>query len=131
MLTIEQNKTIKSEAEALILGYEAELKELDNLVSHGLNIPKMATLLTSNLQDVHSLYVNANITGKRIIVNAFYKQRWVFDGVEHRTGKLNEATDLIHQLNNKLQHKKTRVKTSKSYYSGTVPSAGVEPLTDW
>ena|GEM_PF-4740521 len=35
--------------------------------------------------------------------------------------------ELIYLLNNKLEHKKTEVKTSKSNYSGQVPSAGVEP----
>ncbi|MEO6522794.1 MAG: recombinase family protein [Mucilaginibacter sp.] len=126
-LTSEEYKEIKAETDAHIVRCEADLKNLQERVSHGLDITSMANDSRSNLESIYNQYVTADNAGKRHIIGAIYKEGWVFDGQEHRTGKINEAALLIYHINNKLQHKKTGVKTSKSSYSGTVPSAGVEP----
>jgi len=39
-----------------------------------------------------------------------FPEKWVFDGKEHHTAKVNEAALLIYQINNKLRDKETEVK---------------------
>ncbi|MFN0290161.1 recombinase family protein [Pedobacter helvus] len=126
-LTESEFKSLKTECEARVLRLEADLKDIEEMASHGVDIAKMANGLTSNLQDVHNLYINSSIEGKRHIVNTIFKQKWLFDGTEHRTGELNQAASLIYQINNRLGIKKTGAKFLKNLNSGNVPRAGIEP----
>jgi hypothetical protein len=86
----------------------------------------MATDALLNLKSLSKLYSEANLEGKRYISGVIFPEKWVFDGKEHHTTKVNEAALLIYQINNKLQHKKTGAKSFENLNSGKVPSAGVE-----
>ena len=127
ILTVEEYKTIKDECEKNILRAKAGLKDLDDSAREELNIEELVNLAIYNLQNLESLYVNATNEQKRHIIGSIFKEKWVFDGEKHRTGDINEAALLIYQLNSKLRHKKTGVRTKIRTNSGKVPSAGVEP----
>jgi len=45
--------------------------------------------------------VEAGIAKKREIIGSMFPEKIVFDGKEHRTGKLNEAMALSHLINRK------------------------------
>lgn len=51
-------------------------------------------------------YENGDIEGKRLIVSSIFPDYLEFDGVQHRTQRLNSAVALIYQNNNELQDKK-------------------------
>ena len=120
-------KEIKSESEQSILRLELDLQDLEKKVSHGLNIELLVCDALSSLKSLVKLYSDSNIEGKRHIIGVIFPEKWHFDGREHHTTKVSEAALLIYHINNKLRHKKTGASTSKSDYSGYVPSAGVEP----
>lgn len=126
-LTSDEYKLIKSECDEAIIRYEAQLKELENKVSHGIDIQLMVTDALSHLKSLSKLYSDANLEGKRYIIGVIFPEKWVFDGKEHHTTKMNDAAHLIYHINNKLRHKKTGAKSLENLNSGNVPSAGVEP----
>jgi hypothetical protein len=84
-----------------------------------------------NLKKLDLLYLEGENNEKRKIIGSIFPEKWTYDGIEHRTGQENLGMELIYLLNNKLRHKKTGVKTSKSDYSGQVHSAEVEPYGAW
>ncbi|RQO75666.1 recombinase family protein [Pedobacter sp. KBW06] len=124
LLTEDINSTeyhsLKKESMDKIVRYEAELKDLTERVSHGLDIEDMLEEAVSNLKNLLKLYLEAEIEDKRYIIGSIFTEKWVFDGEKHRTGNINEAALLIYHINNKLRHKKTGVKLLESFYSGLV-----------
>jgi len=110
-------RLIKREEELNIVKYEAKIVDVEEILYRALE----------NLKKLDLLYLEGENDEKRKIIGSIFPEKWTYDGIEHRTGQENLGMELIYLLNNKLEHKKTGVKTSKSDYSGQVPSAGVEP----
>jgi len=104
---------------------EAELKQLNNRDTEDLDIEGLADLATKNLQKLSQFYSDADSDIKRLIIGSVYPEKWVFDGESHRTTKINQAAELIYQINNKLRHKKTGVKFLEKFHSGEVPIEGL------
>jgi hypothetical protein len=73
------------------------------------------------------LYSNGDIEQKRYIIASAFPEKWVILENNCRTGNVNLAALLIHQINKGLETKKARVRTQIRVNSGLVPSAGVEP----
>lgn len=59
-----------------------------------------------NLKKLDMLYLNADIRHQRDIIGSLFPEKWFFDGLVHRTEKLNEAALIIYLINNKLVNKK-------------------------
>ncbi|MEQ7800049.1 recombinase family protein [Pedobacter sp. ASV1-7] len=111
---------IKKECDDKIVRAEAELKQLNNRDTEDLDIEGLADLATKNLQKLSQFYSDADSDIKRLIIGSVYPEKWVFDGESHRTTKINQAAELIYQINNKLRHKKTGVKFLEKFHSGEV-----------
>lgn len=60
----------------------------------------------------------ADIGVKREIIGSIFTEKWSFDGAQHRTKKINQATLLIYQMNLDLGHKKIRIRTKNRSQSG-------------
>jgi site-specific DNA recombinase len=52
--------------------------------------------------------------GKRDLVSSMYPEKITFDGVEHRTLRLNEVVSRMCQINKSLRNKKTRLSEKKT-----------------
>ena len=72
-------------------------------------------------------YENGTVEEKRIIVSSMFPENLEFDGANHRTQRLNEATRLIYQNNNKLQGKIKGTNLSFLDLSPEVEPQGIEP----
>jgi site-specific DNA recombinase len=120
-------KEIKIECENKISRLEAKLNEFSKQNKSEKEIELIVNKAVANLSNLIYLYKESDVVGKKYIIGSIFSEKWVFDGSQHRTAFVNEAASLIYQISSGLQHKKTGVKTSKSSYSGKVPSAGVEP----
>ncbi|MEN0055991.1 MAG: recombinase family protein [Mucilaginibacter sp.] len=120
-------KTIKAEAEEKIMILEAKLSDFMANSAATVDIDKLVYKAVENLKKLDLLYLNADIGKQRDIIGSIFPEKWSFDGIEHRTGKINEAVRLIYLINNKFPNKKNRVRTKIRTDYGFVPSAGVEP----
>lgn len=96
-------QALKKDTNAQIERIEEELgklsdkhKEINNLIEKGLK-----KLLGLDLR-----YLNGTIEEKREIVSSMFPENLVFDGVKHRTPRLNSAIVLIYQKNKELEGKK-------------------------
>lgn len=74
-LTSDEYKLVKSECDEVVIRYKAQLKELENKVSHGLDIQLMATDALSHLKNLFKLYSNANLEGKRYIIGVIFPKK--------------------------------------------------------
>lgn len=63
-----------------------------------------------NLKKLDLLYLEGENDEKRKIIGSIFPEKWMYDGIEHRTGQENLGMGLIYLLNNKLGHKKNRSK---------------------
>src|SRR5690606_27169700 len=63
----------------------------------------------------------------RLIVSSMFPDFLEFDGVQHRTPRLNSAITLIYQNNNELQGKKKGTSLSFLDFSQEVEPEGFEP----
>ena len=125
----EDYKSIKKDAEEKILRLEVNLS---NLASTGstVDVENLLGKALNNLENLDLLYLNADIKAKREIIGSMFPEKWSFDGIEHRTVKINEAAQLIYQINSTLSNKKIRTRTRNGTQSGFVRPKGFEPLTD-
>ena len=80
-----------------------------------------------NLKKLDLLYLNADIGHQRDIIGSIFPEKWSFDGLIHRTGKLNAAVELIYLINSTSSKNQSRVRTKIRPNHGFVPRAGVEP----
>ena len=60
--------------------YEADLKSIEERVSHDFDIKNMVSNLLSNMENVVNLYINADTSGKRHIVSSLFSGKWILDG---------------------------------------------------
>lgn len=123
----EDYKLIKKESEEKITKLEAQLSDFNSKSIISINIEALIYKAVENLEKLELLYLNADIKAKRQIIGSIFPEKWTFDGMKHRTGKVNTAVDLIYQISSAFSNKKNRTRTQMGTESGFVPSAGVEP----
>lgn len=109
----EDFKTIKKDSEAKIVRFEAELNEITGHTTKKIDLSPILEKATSNLINLDSIYVEADIAKKRQIIGSIYDEKWCFDGTQHRTGKLTDAASLIYLINSRLKGKKNGAKSNK------------------
>ncbi len=120
-------KAIKAEAEERIMILEAKLNDFTANTAATVDIDNLVYKAVENLKKLDLLYLNADITRQRDIIGSIFPEKWSFDGLVHRTGKLNEAVELIYLINNSVPKKQSRVRTKIRPNHGFVPRAGIEP----
>src|SRR5690554_4612138 len=103
-------------------------KRLNNLAVVGTEIKDLVASALKKVANIDRRYEKGDIEEKRLIVSSIFPDYLEFDGVQHRTRRLNSAIALIYQNNNKLQGKNG---TSLSFLdlSQDVTRLGLEPRT--
>ncbi|WP_090473736.1 recombinase family protein [Mucilaginibacter sp. OK268] len=119
-------KTIKLECETKLLSLEAKLTgfgrstfDLEGGINKALELFKALDII----------YKRSDITKRRAIIGSIYPEKLCFDGHAYRTGRVNEAAQLMYLINSKLGTKKNRTNLDISKLSDSVAGAGLEPTT--
>lgn len=74
-------------------------------------------------------YTTGTSEEKRNIIGSIFTEKWVFDGEQHRTNKLNEAVEHIYLINQEFQGKKIGTNNDFTCLSHEVTPLGLEPRT--
>jgi site-specific DNA recombinase len=98
-------RIIKTEAENRILSLEAQLTEQKSPVT---NMESLVNKTVKAISQLSILYKEADTTRKRAIVGSIFPEKLVFDGLDYRTARVNEAARLMYLINSKLYGKKNR-----------------------
>lgn len=97
MLDAGDYKLIKSECEDKILRLEVKINEVAGKFSaNGEDKLIMVDKALHSLKNIVYLYVRAETEGKQQIIGSFFPEKWVFDGSQHRTARINQAALLIY-----------------------------------
>lgn len=91
-------------------------------------------MLSNSLQALSKLpklFEDSDIEKKREIVGSIFREKLSFDGIEYRTPRLNEAAQLIYQINKKLRANKNGKEVDFSTLSRPVLKAGIEPYDSY
>ncbi|WGQ12602.1 recombinase family protein [Pedobacter gandavensis] len=87
------------------------------------------SLCISNLKSTLNTYRTRDIAAKRKIIGSIYPENLVFDGLQHRTTRMNEIASNITLITKKLKGKKKWSKSELSDLTTWVGPAGLEPAT--
>ena len=104
-------------------------KRLNNLAVVGTEIKDLVASALKKVANIDRRYERGDIEEKRLIVSSIFPDYLEFDGVQHRTPRLNSAIALIYQNNSKLQGKKNGTSLSFLDLSQEVTRLGLEPRT--
>ena len=119
-------RSIKSDHEMKITGFESKLYELSKESS---NIEPLLNKALKTLTNLDELYERADNKGKREIIGSIYPEKLVFDGLNYRTAWLNEAVELIYKLVEGYSENKNGQTESNFDLSTSVTWIGFEPMT--
>jgi site-specific DNA recombinase len=72
-------------------------------------------------------YLGADIKLKREIIGSIFPEKLIFSENGYRTGRINEVTSFIYQINTDLAKTKNGTLEDFSSKFRSVPRAGVEP----
>ncbi|PWS26655.1 recombinase family protein [Pedobacter yonginense] len=96
-------RKIKSECEKNISILEGKLIDLSKGKENIGDLIGKATKMITNLSET---YLNADSEGKRRIISSMYPQNLTFDGIQHRTIRMNEAIRVLGTLKTVFEGKK-------------------------
>ena len=119
-------KTIKTESEEQITSLEVKLFEAS---TPQINIENKLKNAVNVLLNLDLLYKNGNITLKREIIGSMFPEKLSFDGMQHRTTRINEIASITCLISKDLQRKKKWINDEKSCLPTWVGPAGLEPAT--
>ena len=126
-LSMDDFSIMKKKSEEKIQVLEGKLSSIKADPLHIENVDEVIEAALNRLQDLRYFYFKGTINEKRNIIGSIFPEKWTIMENKCRTTSPNLVAQLIYQINSNLEHKKTGEKTSKSNFSGLVPSAGVEP----
>ena len=104
-ITADEYREIKIEAENTVLKLEARIADLSDKLTYDYDIFSLVDASLENLKNLAGLYENADIEGKQYI-GSIFPEKFVFDGLIHRTARMNLGFQLIYHINNRLERKK-------------------------
>lgn len=78
-------------------------RRLNDLATVGTEIKDLVASVLKKVANIDRRYENGDIEEKRTILSSMFPDFLEFDGIKHRTPRLNSAITLIYQYNNKLQ----------------------------
>jgi site-specific DNA recombinase len=117
--------SFKAENEKKILELEKRILSNSN---HREKIDHLIGQSVHNLIHLRNLFENGNNAVKRKIVGSIFTENLLFDGIECRTPKLNEAVELIYSVDKGFSEKKMRQNDQKIELSRLVAGTGIEPV---
>lgn len=124
-LDVDDFRTLKKQCEEQANVVEMKLMELgqkergiDHLIEIG--IQKLLLLPT--------FYEKATSSERREIIGSMFPEKWVFDGSEHRTGRLNNFVSCIYMADKEISQKIKETNALKCDLSPTEVPSGFEPL---
>jgi site-specific DNA recombinase len=104
-------KIIKASCEKKIAVLESKLFDrdssdykIDHLLENAINV----------IGKLDCLYVDGDIKKKRQIIGSIYPENLIFDGIDYRTARLNEAIELIYSIDKCFSGKKMDKPMKKS-----------------
>ena len=104
-------------------------KKLNSLQGRDKEISVLLEKALKNLSGLDLLYENGNIEEKRKILGSIFPEKLTFDGVQHRTTRINELLNLIYQKNSELYGNKKGTNLLFLDLSHQVIPLGFEPRT--
>lgn len=120
---------LKLDGDQKLMKLEATLSELQTKGKPEVDVLGIIYRALENLKKLDILYLNADIEGKRAILSSIFYEKWTFWEGKHRTPKLNETASLIHQINNKLVNKKSRLRANVRPQSARVSPTRFELIS--
>jgi len=96
-------KMIKSQSAIKIDELEQKLNSIQDSDKH---IGALLEKALRSLSELDLLYENGTIEEKRKILGSIFPENLTFDGIQHRTTRINEVLSLIYQKNSELLDKK-------------------------
>jgi site-specific DNA recombinase len=117
---------LKKESNQKIEQLERDLARLSN--TH----KEITDLLEIGLKKLAGLdlrYINGTVEEKREIISSMFPENILFDGIEHRTLRVNAVVQLIYLKTNDLERKKKGQRPEISVLSQEVNPQGLEPWT--
>lgn len=84
---------------------ELEIK-LNNFSDDQAEVGAYLKHILTGLEHLSKLYKSGTLEEKRQIIGSIFPENLTFDGMEHRTARLNEGIDLIYQITSKLRTQK-------------------------
>lgn len=118
---------MKKDCDDKIKRLEASLAEVKVQKSNTMSIDNMLIKAIETLSNLKSLYENGDALTKREVLGSIFREKLRFDGNEYRTPRLNEAAQLIYQINKKLRGNKNGKERDILRLSRPVLKAGIEP----
>ncbi len=119
-------RDIKAECEKKITILEAKLFEAGKTIE---NISELLDKAIKTIQRIDCLYMDGDMKKKRQIIGSIYPEKIVFDGINYRTARLNEAVKLIYSLGAGFSENKKGQTSLKTDLSNSVNRIGFEPMT--
>ena len=126
-LDVEDYALMKKECEEKLKRLEIQLMEVKVQKSNTISIDKMVLKALEALSKLNLLYQEGDVLQKREILGSIFREKLCFDGTDYRTGRLNDAAQLIFQINKKLRGNKNGKDREPSRLSRAVLRAGIEP----
>lgn len=119
-------KAIKAESEKRIMELEAKLMEVSKNTN---NIESLLDKAVTSLVRLEELYTDGDVKKKRQIIGSIFPEKLVFNGLNYRTARLNEAVELIYSLDKDFPQNKNGQTEENFDLSTSVNRIGFEPMT--
>ena len=94
-IDVEDYRLIKAESEEQTRKLEAQLNTTG---ADNFDVEKMINEALTSFTCLDELYINSEIAHKREIISSIFPEKLIFDGFNYRTTRLNEAVQLIFNL---------------------------------
>lgn len=117
---------IKNETMEAVKNLESKLSQLG---TRERGIEQLVDTALEKLLRIRYLYEKGTIIEKRRVVCSIFPQKWIFNGSEHRTPRINEAASLIYAVDVGLVEIKNGTKPEISDLSRKADWTGLEPVS--
>ncbi len=115
--------------------YSNKLEKLEAKLGNGndetLNIKGLLSAGIKTLLQLDYIYEKGDVEKKREVISSMYPEKMTFDGYVLRTTRVNEAVQLIYNLDKGLNENKKGQNGNNSTLSCDVGKTGFEPATPW
>jgi site-specific DNA recombinase len=115
-------RVIKTGCEKKMVALESKLFNAKRTV---VDINKLLERAVCALENLNELFVDGDLKRKRQIVGSIFPEKLIFDGINYRTGRLNEAVRLIYSLDAGFSEKKNGQTGEKNGLSKRVIRIGL------
>lgn len=122
-MDLDDFRTLKKECEEKANELELKLMRTD-IKEKG--VDELINQAIDNLILFEDVYVNGTSAEQRSIVGSIFTEKWVFDGEQHRTKKVNEVVEYIYLINKELEVKKNGTSNDFSCLSHQVIPLGLK-----